>query len=131
MIKVNVSKQSNYPIDSPKLKKAIVDFLTQNGIVSESEVSVAIVGEKKMLEYGKRYLHETDGRVHNVFSFTSDELRRKFIFPPDGLIHLGEIVICFPKVVEEAKNEGVLIDRKVHELAEHACLHLLGVHHKE
>lgn len=131
MIKVNVAKQSNYAVDSPRLKKAISDFLTKNGIVSDAEVSVAVVGEKKMLEFAKKYLHEAFPGVHNVFSFTTNELGSKFVFPPDGTIHLGEIVICFPKVVEEAKKEGVLIDEKVKKLAEHACLHLLGVHHEE
>lgn len=131
MIKVNVVKQSNYPVASAKLKKAVTDCLTRNGIVSDAEVSVAIVGEKKMLEMGKRYLQERPPKVHNVFSFTQEELSGKFVFPPDNVIHLGEIVICFPKVVEEAKKEGVLIDAKVKELAEHACLHLMGIHHKE
>ncbi|MCJ7805681.1 rRNA maturation RNase YbeY [Patescibacteria group bacterium] len=131
MIKVNVAKQSNFPVDPSKLKKAISEFLTKNGIVSDAEVSVAIVGEKRMLELGKKYLHDSGSGVHNVFSFTTDELPGKFVFPPDNIIHLGEIVICFPKVVEEAKKEGVLIDDKVKELAEHACLHLMGVHHKE
>lgn len=130
MIKVNVVKQSNFAVDSPELKKAISTFLTKNGIVSDAEVSVAVVGEKKMQEIGKKYLHEKGYRVHNVFSFTTDELSGKFVFPPDNTIHLGEIVICFPKVVEEAKKDGVLIDEKVRELAEHACWHLLGVHHE-
>ncbi len=130
MIKVNVVKQSNFAVDSSKLKKVIISFLQKKGIVSDAEVAVAVVGEKKMLEIGKKYLHEKGSRVHNVFSFTTDELPGKFMFPPDGVIHLGEIIICFPKVVEEAKKEGILIDEKVSMLAEHACLHLLGIHHE-
>jgi ssRNA-specific RNase YbeY (16S rRNA maturation enzyme) len=46
-------------------------------------------------------------------------------------LHLGEIVVCYPKVVEEAKNEDVLIDDKVYELVEHGAFHLLGIHHEE
>lgn len=127
MIKVHVKKQSNYPISSPYLKKIVRDFLTKNGIVSNAEVSLAIVGEAEMLDLGKKYLK--DHMLHNVLSFTEDEIQKNFVYPPDNIIHLGEIVICYPKAFEEAKTEGRLIDDKIRELVEHGALHLLGIHH--
>lgn len=129
MVKVSVVKQSNYPVGAAKIKKMLADFLVGQGIVSDAEVSVAIVGEKKMLELGRTYLK--DRVLHNVLSFTPTEVKRKFVYPADGLLHLGEIVVCYPKVVEESKYEDVLIDDKVYELVEHGALHLLGIHHKE
>lgn len=128
MIKVNVKKQSNYPISSPYLKKIVRDFLTKNGIVSNAEVSVAIVGEAEMLNLGKKYLK--DHILHNVLSFTEDEMQKKFVYPPDNIIRLGEIIVCYPKAFEEAKTEGRLIDDKIKELVEHGALHLLGIHHE-
>lgn len=128
MIKVNVSKQSNFPVKSSLIKRRLREFLTKEGIVSDCTVSVAIVGEKKMLEVGRKYLR--DNILHNVFSFTESEIKGSFIYPPDGKIYLGEIIICYPKVVEEAKEEDVLIDEKVCELVEHGALHLLGKHHE-
>ena len=50
MITVLVSKDSYYPVSSTKIKKFLKDFFAKNGIVSDAEVSVAIVGEKEMLE---------------------------------------------------------------------------------
>lgn len=129
MIKVSIVKQSNYPVGATKIKKKLADFLVKQGITSDAEVSVAIVGEKKMLDLGRTYLK--DKVLHNVLSFTPTEVKANFVYPNDGLIHLGEIVICFPKVVAEAKSEDVLIDDKVYELVEHGALHLLGIHHKE
>ena len=128
MIKVNVKKQSNYPISSTKIRKNLKDFLASHGIVSDAEVSVALVGEKKMLEVGKKYLK--DKSLHNVLSFTADEIDSKFVFPPDGVIHLGEIIVCYPVAFEEAKKEGKLIEEKVMELIEHGARHLLGIHHE-
>jgi probable rRNA maturation factor len=125
MIKVRVKKQSNYPISSKKIREVLKDFLASHGIVSDAEVSVALVGEEKMLEIGKKFLK--DKEIHNVLSFTSDEAG--FVYPPDGKIHLGEIVVCYPKVFEEAKKEGKLIEEKVIELVSHGALHLLGIHH--
>lgn len=133
MIKVDILKQSNYPVSSPKLKKRLREFLGSKGIVSDAEVSVVIVGEKKMLEVGRKYLKDKD--LHNVLSFTPDEaftsgeMKEKFVYPNDKLIHLGEIIVCFPKALKEAKEEEKLIEEKIYELIEHGANHLLGFHH--
>lgn len=128
MIKVLVTKQSNYPIKSASLKKKLAAFLNKKGIVSDAEVSIAIVGQKKMMEVGNRYLK--DNKLHNVFSFTPTEVKG-FVYPPDGKIYLGEIMICYPKAVQEASSDNQLVDEHVYELVEHGALHLLGIHHAE
>ncbi len=128
MIKVEVKKQSNYPVSVKLVRDALKAFFTKEGIISDALVSVAIVGEKKMLELGKKYLK--DKILHSVLSFTEDELKKNFVYPPDGKIYLGEIIVCYPKVVEEAKEEGVLIDEKIRELVLHSAEHLMGRHHE-
>ncbi|MBI2066049.1 rRNA maturation RNase YbeY [Candidatus Woesebacteria bacterium] len=136
MIKVNVEKQSNYPVSSTKIRKNLKNFLAGHGIVSDAEVSVALVGEKKMLEVGSKYLK--DKSLHDVLSFTADEVDSKFVlgeaanfvYPPDGVIHLGEIIVCYPVAFEKAKEEGKLIEEKAMELIEHGARHLLGIHHE-
>lgn len=128
MIRVNISKQSNYPVKVAPIKKKLAKFFVDNGIVSDAEVDIALVGESKMLAVGKNY--KKDGKLHNVFSFTPTEVRN-FVFPPDGKLHLGEIILCYPLVVKEANAENKLIDEKVYELIEHSALHLLGIHHEE
>jgi rRNA maturation RNase YbeY len=130
MIRVNVSKTGNFPINVRKLKSTLQDFFRKEGIVSDAEVSVAIVGETKMLDIGKKYLHEKGKPVHSVLSFTPEEVRGKFVYPPDGLIHLGEIILCYPCVVAEAKKAGRLIDVVVGDLLQHSALHLMGKHHQ-
>lgn len=129
MIKVLVSKQSNYPVKTSEIKKKLTDFLKKSGIVSDADVSVAIVSTAKMMEIGKTYLK--DKKLHNVLSFTPDEIKGTFVFPPDNVIHLGEIVVCYQEAVREAKIENVLIDERVYELVEHGAMHLLGIHHEE
>ena len=128
MIRVYLSKQSSYPISSPKLKKRLKEFLTKQGIVSDSDVYVSLVGEKKMLDLSKKHLNE-DNVLHNVLSFTEDEVKGKFVYPPGDIIHLGEIIVCYPKAFQEARDEGKLIEEKVWELVEHGTHHLLGHHH--
>jgi len=128
MIKVSVTKQSNYPVDAVSIKKKLAAFFTKQGIVSDAEVSVAIVGEAKMMDVGAKYLK--DKKLHNVLSFTPTEVK-DFVYPPDGTIHLGEIIVCFPQAVKEAGEENVLTDERVYTLVKHGAMHLLGFHHEE
>lgn len=127
MIKVNVVKKANYPVSAPKIKRKLREFLADSGIVTNSEVLVALVGKKEMLDLSSKYLK--DKKVHNVLTFTESELKEKFKYPDKKAIFLGEIVVCFPKVVEDAKKEEKLIEEKVCELLEHGANHLLGRHH--
>lgn len=129
MVRVLVTKQSNYPVKVAAIKRKLADFLVKNGIVSDAEVSIAIVGEKKMLEVGDKYLK--DKKLHNVLSFTPADSRGHFIEPPDGILHLGEIIVCYPLAVKESQEENVLIADRVYELVEHGALHLLGIHHED
>lgn len=128
MVKVSVVKQSNYPVGTAMIKKKLADFLVKNGIVSDAEVSVALVGEKKMTEVVSKYMK--DRKLHNVLSFTPGEVGN-FVYPPDGKIHLGEIIVCYPVALREAKQTNSLIDDRVYELVEHGANHLLGIHHEE
>jgi len=129
MIKVLITKQSNYPVKVTLVKKRLSDFLAKNGIVSDADVSIAIVGEKKMMEIGTKYLKNK--KLHSVLSFVPNEAKERFVYPPDGKIYLGEIIVCYPQAVREAEAENVLINERVYKLAEHGALHLLGVHHEE
>lgn len=127
MISVSVKKQSNYSVDTSEIKKNLATLLEQRGVVSNTKVSVALVGAKEMLDISNKYLK--DNKVHNVLSFTYSEVAGKFTFPPDNTEHLGEIIVCYPKAKNEAKIEGKLIKEKIRELVKHGALHLIGIHH--
>lgn len=128
MIKIYVNKQSNYPVSTPKVKRELKAFFEEKGITSDAEVSVAIVGQARMLKLAKDHLGEKH-MVHNVLSFTASEARGKFVNPPGELLYLGEVVVCYPKAVDEANRDNMLIDDKVVQLIKHGALHLLGEHH--
>lgn len=129
MIKVKVFKTSNYPVATVPLKKKVKAFLSSKSITSDAEISIAFVSKPKMLGLVKKYLKEN--KVHNVLSFTENEVSSKFVYPPDSFLQLGEVVVCYPEAIEEAKRENLTIDEKVWQLVEHGIMHLLGYHHKE
>jgi len=130
MIKVTIKKEKSYPVSSPKLKKKLQKHLKKLGIVSHSQVSIALVGEKTMKGLGKKFLKEKESDpVHNVLSFPESEVIGKFVEPKGSLMQLGEIVVCYPVATEMARKEDALVEDIVWVLVEHAALHLIGVHH--
>jgi len=128
MIKVYIKKKGNYAVRANIVKKKLTDTLTREGIVSDSDVSVSFVGVETMKSLAQKYLKEKDV-VHNVLSFPFLE-SNGFVDAPGDVIHLGDIIVCYPKVVEEASREGMLIEEKILELIDHSALHLMGKHHE-
>ncbi len=128
MITVLVSKQSNYPVSALKIKKELIGFLQEQGVQSDAQVSVALVSEKTMLDVSKKYLK--DDLLHDVLSFPRMEVQGEFIDSSDGILRLGEILVCYNMAYEEAKEDNMPIEQKVIELIKHGALHLLGIHHE-
>lgn len=97
----------------------------KNGIVTPFEVSIAIVGSRKMRALNKKY--RGLDRTTNVLSFSLEE-GKDIPRAPDKL-YLGDVVISYPVVIQEAALEKMLVDDKIAELVEHGVRHLLGQHH--
>jgi len=126
MVKVQIFVESRYKINRHRVKSVVEKVLEKNEVSTPVEVSVAVVGDRKMRELSKKYKNED--KTHNVLSFSQVEGDGKAM---DDLLRLGDIVISFPEVIREASAEEVLVDDKVDELVEHGLLHLLGLHHEE
>lgn len=131
MINISVNNTGKYPVSAQAVKKAVKDVFVKNGIQSNAEASVAIVGETKMLKFAMEHLGEPKAEAgeHPVLSFPTAEIEGKFIFPPDKIIHLGEIIVSYPKSVEYAQKSGQLVEEVLCDLAAHGALHLIGIHH--
>jgi probable rRNA maturation factor len=53
-----------------------------------------------------------------------------FVSPPDGIRHLGEVVISYPQAVKQAQELGHGVARELALLIVHGILHLLGYDHE-
>lgn len=124
-IKVLIYVESRYKVNRKKIKSAVSQVCATNGITSQVEISVAIVGDRKMKKLNKKY-RDKDGTT-NVLSFPLVEGEESKL--PLGVNHLGDIVISYPVVIKEAAKEEMLVDEKVDELVRHGTKHLLGLHH--
>ncbi|MEK7160522.1 MAG: rRNA maturation RNase YbeY, partial [Patescibacteria group bacterium] len=110
------------------IKKAVVDFLAQKKVKDPVEISIAIVGKRKIRGLNKKY-RKIDAPT-DVLSFGL-ESRDNFIDYKDDVLRLGDVIVCWPVAVDEAAEEEVLMDDKINELVLHGVTHLLGEHHEE
>jgi rRNA maturation RNase YbeY len=133
MVKVTVYKQGNYPVSAKKIKDRIKKTLQYQGLTSDFEVSVALVDDTKMDELVKKYYHregpDFGNHPHPILTFPTNELEGQFVFAPDQINDLGEMVISYPQAVQRAEDENTQVEEVILDLAEHGALHLAGIHH--
>lgn len=131
MITVLFQTESHFPVKKKLVSDAITASL--NGRVSRAtEVSVTIVGDRKMRDLNNSYRNKD--YPTNVLSFPQydpSQPMKPFVDAPDGVLHLGDIVVSYPVAVKEAAEENMLVDDKIVELVLHGLEHLLGNHHPE
>jgi rRNA maturation RNase YbeY len=124
-VSIPIFVESRYKINRKRIKKKVAQVLTKNEVASSVEVSIAIVGDRKMRALSQKYKGED--KTRNILSFSQTEGEQ--IKSPSSRLRLGDIVISFPVVIAEASRDEVLVDDKIDQLVEHGLMHLLGLHH--
>ena len=125
VVKILIYVESRYKVNRKKIKSAIFSVISENRIKSPLEVSVAIVGDRKMAKLNKQYRGKSS--TTNILSFPLAEGQQSRL--PSDVVRLGDIVISYPVVIAEAAKEELLVDERIDELVRHGMLHLLGLHH--
>jgi len=125
-VQIPIFVESRYRVDRKRIKKTISKVLTEHEIKGPVEVSVAIVGDRKMRALSKKYKGED--KTRNILSFSLSEGESTYL--GKDTLRLGDIVISYPQVIRDASSEEVLVDDKIDELAQHGMLHLLGINHE-
>ncbi len=125
-IKIPIFVESRYKINRKRIKTKVVALLEKQEVNGPLEVSVAIIGDRKMRDLSRKYRNED--KTRNVLSFSLTEGDSTYL--PSDALRLGDIVISYPQVIKEAAEEEMLVDDKIDELIEHGLLHLLGINHE-
>ncbi len=117
--------ESRYKLNRRRIKSSVEKILKEQGIIGPAEVSIAVVGDRKMRALYKKYKGED--RTTNVLSFPLGEGESTNL--PSDILRLGDIILSYPQVIKEASEDDVLVDDKIEELVMHSMNHLLGIHH--
>lgn len=118
MISVLISAGSRYPFARKKIRAKIKEFLQVSGL-DDVEVSLSVVGTRKSQRLNQEY-RDLDQQAP-VLSFPLEEPRS-----PDGILRLGDVVVCYPLARQEAARGKRMVDEVIWELVEHGMSNLLG-----
>ncbi len=118
--------------DESWLRRVAERVLAAQGVCSYAELGLVVTGQERVRELNKKYRDED--RPTDVLAFymtpSSEETGAPaFITPPDGMLHLGEVIISYPQAVIQAKEHGHSVRREMAILIIHGVLHLLGYDH--
>ncbi len=106
--------------------------LVAQGIDSKVELGLVIVGQERIRQLNLSYLKEDEPTDVLAFAMLPEETRQDrapFVTPPDGIQHLGEVVISYPQAVIQAEEHQHSVEREIAILIIHGVLHLLGYEH--
>jgi len=105
--------------------------LEAQGAGAEAEMGLLIATQERIRELNREYLGEDEPT--DVLAFSAREEKETdqspFIHPPDGLLHLGEVIIAYPQAVIQAAEHGHPVKKELAVLLIHGLLHLLGYDH--
>ena len=114
------------------LESVTEQVLIAQGIKSRAELGLVIVGQEKIRQLNLSYLGKDEPTDVLAFSMLPEQSNGDpvpFVAPPDGIKHLGEVIISYPQAVIQAEENRHPVEREIAILIIHGVLHLLGFDH--
>ena len=138
MVDILIHIDTRYPVNRKAIRRAVVDTFKSYKIEEiTAEVSIAVIGRRKMKDLTKTY--RRDEAEHEVLAFALEEVTQDqdgsigsqgFINVPDNILRLGDVVLCWPQVLDKAASDNIMVDEEIYRLTVHGVEHLLGEHHE-
>lgn len=127
MIEITYQTSVSCPF-SAKVVSAIVQVAAEEEKKIKGSVEITVVGDKMIRELNRRYRGKD--RVTDVLSFAWQEPDRRR--GGDGKIKsnlLGELYLCYPQIVRQAKEFNVSSSEEFVRMLVHGLLHSVGYDH--
>jgi len=129
-LSVDIDEPFRPHLDESWLRDVVAQTLAAEAVGSPAELSLVITGDERVHQLNKAYRGIDD--TTDVLSFALlEDTGVSFVRPPDGVLHLGEVVISYPRAVEQAEEHHHSVRRELALLLVHGVLHLLGHDHGE
>lgn len=122
MINIVISDEYLEKVEEDLLTSAAETVLQLSGITDEVEMSVVIESDEQLSDLNQRFLGIN--APTDVLSFPADEMD-----PDSGLRILGDVIISFPRAVEQAAAANEKLEDELQLLVVHGTLHILGYDH--
>ena len=98
------------------------------------EMSLLVTGQERVQELNRVYRGLDEPTDVLAFGMLPDPAMAKeagFTAAPDGVMHLGEVIISYPQALKQAEVHGHPVKTELAILTIHGVLHLLGHDHAE
>ncbi len=131
-INVLIDEGVGAPLEVDWLRGIIERVLIGENAGTDVEVGLVVAGEERVRELNRSYRGKDEPTDVLAFS-TLEEIggdSPPFVAPPDGVRHLGEVIISYPQAVMQAVERQHPVEREVALLIVHGVLHLLGYDHE-
>ncbi len=103
---------------------------------SRVELGLVITNQERVQQLNRSYLGRDEPTDVLAFPMLPEplatgesEVFSPFVQPPDGVLHLGEVIISYPQAVIQAEEHRHSVKREIAILIIHGVLHLLGYEH--
>jgi probable rRNA maturation factor len=106
--------------------------LAADNVGAQAEMGLVISSQERVQQLNRDYRGRDEPT--DVLAFSAREEADglpPFIPPPDGVLHLGEVIISYPQAVAQAEEHGHPVKRELAILLIHGLLHLLGYDHEK
>ena len=114
-------------LEADWLRGVAEQVLAAQDVSPETEMGLVIATEERIRELNRDYLGRDEPTDVIAFSLLPEEGGSSpFVTPPDGVLHLGEVIISYPQAVIQAEEHGHSVEREITILIIHGILHLLG-----
>jgi probable rRNA maturation factor len=127
-VSVHIDEPFQARIDSHWLRRVAEETLTREGVSSAVELGLAITDSETIRQLNRSYRGRDESTDVLSFAFNEEPSSgaTPFFTPPNGLLHLGEVVLCYPQAVLQAEEHRHPVERELALLVIHGILHLLG-----
>ena len=112
-----------------RLRRAVQAALESAGRECKGALTVVITDDVQVKELNRRY-RGVDASTDVLAFGAADELDA-FVPSPEIPAYLGDIVISYPRAVEQAAAYGHSAEEELSILVVHGVLHLLGYDHEQ
>jgi probable rRNA maturation factor len=133
-INVLLEEGLDIDLDTEWMQSILEKTLLAENAPPNAEISLVITGQERIHELNRDYRGKD--KPTDVLSFSMAEQKVEaepieFITPPDGLIHLGEVIVSYPQAIIQANEHKHSVKKEMAILIVHGILHILGYDHEK
>lgn len=116
-------------IDEVQLRHLVETSLRAAGLSGTVELSLTLTDDAAVQRLNWEFRGVDAPTDVLSFPLLSPE-ESPFVPPPDGILHLGDVVVSYQRAVAQAADYGHSVRRELGYLTVHGILHLLGYDHE-